>query len=47
MTRSQVPSWTQDGPKLFKQRNCEERGAHSQFLALEGVEGHVEALGWD
>jgi len=47
MTSSQVPSQAQDGPKLLKQRNCEELGAHSQLSALEGVEGCVEAPRWD
>ncbi len=47
MTRSQVPSQTQDGFKSFKQRNWEEFGARSQLLALKGVEGRAEASKWD
>ncbi len=47
LTRSQVPCWTQVGSKLVKQRNCLELGARSQLLALKGVEGRAEALGWD
>ncbi len=47
LTRSQVPCWTQVGSKSIKQRNCLELGAHSQFSALKGVEGHVEVSGWD
>jgi len=47
MTRSQAPSWTQVGSKLLTQWNCEELGTRSQLLALEGVEGRVEAPEWD
>jgi len=47
MMRSQVPSYTQDGLKLFKQRNYEEPRACSQLSALEGVERRVKAPKWD
>ncbi len=43
--RSQVPSSTQEGSELFKQRNYEEFGALSQLSTLKGVEGRAEALG--
>ncbi len=39
LTRSQVPSQAQNGPKLLKQQNCEELEACFQLSALEGVEG--------
>jgi hypothetical protein len=47
LTCSQVISQAQNGPKLLKQRNCKELGAHSQLLTLKGVKGRAEALGWD
>ncbi len=47
MMRSQVPCWTQVGSKSVKQRNCLELGACSQLSTLKGVEGRVEAPGWD
>jgi len=47
VTHSQVPSQTQDGLWFLKQWNCGDLRAQSQLLTLKGVEGHVEALGWD
>jgi len=47
MTRSQVPSSTQNGPKLLKQWNCEKLEACFQLLALKGVEGRAKVPGWD
>ncbi len=38
------------GPRwalVSKQRNCEDLRARSQLSALKGVEGRVEAPGWD
>jgi hypothetical protein len=47
MTCSQVRRSTQVGSKEVTHRNGLELGAHSQPLALKGVEGHVEASGLD
>jgi len=33
--------------QISTSENCEELGVCSQLSALEGVEGHDEALGWD
>jgi hypothetical protein len=34
-------------PWFLKQRNCGDLRVCSQLSALKGVEGHVEAPGWD
>jgi hypothetical protein len=47
MTRSQVFSLPQVGPKSLKLQNCGGLGARSQLLALKGVEGRAEAPRWD
>jgi len=46
-TRSQVLCWTQVGSKSVKHRNCLELGARPQLSTLKGVEGRVEAPGWN
>ncbi len=43
MMHPKAPSQIQDESKNVKQQNRLELRAHSQFLALEGVEGRVEA----
>ncbi len=47
MTRTQAPCQIQDESKWVKQQNCLKLEARSQLSTLEGVEGRVEAPGWD
>ncbi len=47
LTYSQVPSRTQDGPWLLKERNCGNLKTRSKLSAQKGVEGRVEVPGYD
>ncbi len=47
LRKTLIVTHSQVGSKLVKQWNCLEFGAHSQLSALKGVEGRVDAPGWD
>jgi len=47
LRKTLIVTHSQVGSKLVKQWNCLELGAHSQLSALKGVEGRVDAPGWD